>query len=112
MSFTSISARHPRMKITNIEPILISVPYDRGGGPIPKADAMPWRNMDTLLVKVETDDGVTGWGEAFGFGGCVATHTALAKMVGPLAVGRGADDITALMGDLARKLHNYGRNGS
>jgi L-alanine-DL-glutamate epimerase-like enolase superfamily enzyme len=99
------------MKITNVEPILISVPYDRGGGPVPKADAMPWRNMDTLLVKVETDDGVTGWGEAFGFGGCVATHTALAKMVGPLAIGRGADDIAALMGDLARKLHNYGRNG-
>ena len=50
------------MKITNVEPILISVPYDRGGGPVPKADAVPWRNMDTLLVKVETSDGITGWG--------------------------------------------------
>ena len=61
------------MKITNVEPILISVPYDRGGGPVPKADAVPWRNMDTLLVKVETSDGIVGWGEAFGFGGCVAS---------------------------------------
>jgi D-galactarolactone cycloisomerase len=100
------------MKITSVEPILISVPYGRGGGPVPKADAMPWRNMDTLLVKVETSDGVTGWGEAFGFGGCVATHTALAKMVAPLAVGRDASNIAALMGDLGRKLHNYGRNGA
>jgi D-galactarolactone cycloisomerase len=99
------------MKITNVEPILISVPYDRGGGPVPKADAMPWRNMDTLLVKVETSDGITGWGEAFGFGGCVATLTAVAKMVGPLAVGRDPTDIAGLTGDLARKLHNYGRNG-
>jgi len=56
------------MKITSVEPILISVPYDRGGGPVPKADAVPWRNMDTLLVRVETNDGITGWGEAFGFG--------------------------------------------
>ena len=64
------------MKITNVEPILISVPYDRGGGPVPKADAVPWRNMDTLLVKVETSDGITGWGEAFGFGGYVARATA------------------------------------
>jgi len=56
------------MKITKVEPILISVPYDRGGGPVPKADAVPWRNMDTLLVRVETSDGITGWGEAFGFG--------------------------------------------
>jgi len=99
------------MKITSVEPILISVPYDRGGGPVPKADAVPWRNMDTLLVKVETSDGITGWGEAFGFGGCAATHTALAKMVTPLAVGRDPAGIAALMGDLSRKLHNYGRNG-
>ena len=99
------------MKITSVEPILISVPYDRGGGPVPKADAVPWRNMDTLLVKVETNDGITGWGEAFGFGGCVASATALAKMVAPLAVGRDPADIAGLMGDLARKLHNYGRNG-
>ena len=67
------------MKITSVEPILISVPYDRGGGPVPKADAVPWRNMDTLLVRVETSDGITGWGEAFGFGACIATHTAVAN---------------------------------
>jgi D-galactarolactone cycloisomerase len=99
------------MKITSVEPILISVPYDRGGGPVPKADAVPWRNMDTLLVRVETSDGITGWGEAFGFGACIATHTALTKLVGPLAIGRDPGDVAALMDDLARKLHNYGRNG-
>jgi L-alanine-DL-glutamate epimerase-like enolase superfamily enzyme len=99
------------MKITKVEPILISVPYDRGGGPVPKADAVPWRNMDTLLVRVETSDGITGWGESFGFGACIATHTALTKLVGPLAIGRDPGDIAALMDDLARKLHNYGRNG-
>ena len=99
------------MKITKVEPILISVPYDRGGGPVPKADAVPWRNMDTLLVRVETSDGITGWGESFGFGACIATHTALTKLVGPLAIGRDPGDIAALIDDLARKLHNYGRNG-
>jgi D-galactarolactone cycloisomerase len=99
------------MKITKVEPILISVPYDRGGGPVPKADAVPWRNMDTLLVRVETSGGITGWGEAFGFGACVATHTAVTKLVGPLAIGRDPSDIAAVMDDLARKLHNYGRNG-
>ena len=99
------------MKITKVEPILISVPYDRGGGPVPKADAVPWRNMDTLLVRVKPSEGITGWGEAFGFGACVATQTALARLVGPLAIGREAGDIAALMDDLGRKLHNYGRNG-
>ncbi len=99
------------MKISKVEPILISVPYDRGGGPVPKADAVPWRNMDTLLIRVETSDGITGWGEAFGFGACVTTQTATTKLVGPLAIGRDAGDVAALMDDLARKLHNYGRNG-
>jgi len=99
------------MKITSVESILISVPYDRGGGPVPKADAVPWRNMDTLLVRVETSDGITGWGEAFGFGACIATHTAVTKLVGPLAIGRDTSDVATLMEDLARKLHNYGRNG-
>ena len=98
------------MKITNVEPILISVPYDRGGGPVPTADAVPWRNMDTLLVKWR-ERTTTEAVEAFGFGGCVASATALAKMVGPRSVGRDAGDIAGLMGDLARKLHNYGRNG-
>jgi D-galactarolactone cycloisomerase len=99
------------MKITKVEPILISVPHDRGSGPVPKADAVPWRNMDTLLVRVETSDGITGWGEAFGFGACISTHTALTKLVAPLAIGRNPGEIAALMDDLARKLHNYGRNG-
>src|SRR5262249_20222907 len=99
------------MKITSVEPILISVPYDRGGGPVPKADAVPWRNMDTLLVKVETSDGITGWGGACGSGGRAAPHTPLAKMSPPRAGGGDPAGIAALMGDLSRKLHNYGRNG-
>jgi len=98
------------MKITKVESIHISVPYDHGG-PLPKADAMPWRNMDSLFIKVETDDGITGWGEAFGFGCCGITKVAFDTGVAPLAAGRDPSDIAGLMTDLRRKLHNYGING-
>ena len=94
------------MKITEVEPIHIAVPYRYGG---PTANA--WRTMDTLLVKVATDEGITGWGEAFGLGACAITRIAVEKAVAPLAVGRDPCDIGALMGELARRLHNYGRNG-
>ncbi|MGZ5852691.1 MAG: mandelate racemase/muconate lactonizing enzyme family protein [Xanthobacteraceae bacterium] len=98
------------MKITRVEPIHFSVPYRYGGG-LAKADAIPWRNMETLLVKVETEAGLTGWGEGFGFGVCGITKVAVEQAVAPLATGRDAGDIGALMTDLARKLHNYGRAG-
>lgn len=98
------------MKITRVEPIHISVPYRYGGG-LQKADAIPWTNMETLLVKVETDEGITGWGEGFGFGVCGITKVAVERAVAPLATGRDPRDIPVLMTDLARKLHNYGNNG-
>lgn len=98
------------MKITGIEPLHISVPYNYGG-PLQKADSIPWRNMETLLVKVTTDEGVIGWGEGFGFTACGTTGYAVKHIIVPLAVGREASDIPALMNDIARKQHNCNRNG-
>jgi D-galactarolactone cycloisomerase len=98
------------MKIKSIEPILISVPY-KHGGPTPKGDARPWSTMDTLLVKVATDDGLIGWGEAFGFGGCAASMTAINTLVAPICVGHRIDDLDGLFDLLSRRLHNFGRNG-
>lgn len=102
---------HPfeRMKITGAEAIHISVPY--GYGAAPNTDVMPWRNMETLFIKVETDEGVIGWGEAFGFGACGVTRVAFETGVAPLVLGRDPSDIGSLTADLAHKLHNYGRNG-
>ena len=98
------------MKIVSVEPIHISVPYDYGG-PLQKADAIPWRNMETLFVKVTTDEGIVGWGEGFGFSICGTTRYAVEHMIAPLAVGRDPSDIDALITDIAKKQHTGGRNG-
>ena len=67
--------------------------------------------METLLVKVTTDEGVTGWGEGFGFAICGTTGYAVEHVIAPLAVGRDPRNIAALITDIARKQHNCGRNG-
>ena len=67
--------------------------------------------METLLVKVTTDAGVTGWGEGFGFTICGTTGYAVTHAIAPLAVGRDSRNIAALVNDIARKQHNCSRNG-
>jgi D-galactarolactone cycloisomerase len=98
------------MKITRVEPIIVSVPYSYGGDPGSFTSAR-WPKMDTLLVKIETDDGVTGWGEGFGFSAVATTKTAIETLVAPLCIGRDAADITGLSNELQRRLHTFGRNG-
>jgi L-alanine-DL-glutamate epimerase-like enolase superfamily enzyme len=94
------------MKITKVEPILVRLPYEHGA-PKPALGMGPIRaTMDALFVRVETDDGITGWGEAFGFATVPVTVPAIRDVVGPLAVGRDATDIPALTDDLKRRLQN------
>jgi L-alanine-DL-glutamate epimerase-like enolase superfamily enzyme len=64
-----------------------------------------------LLVRVLTDAGIEGWGEAFGHAVAPATKTVLDTMIAPLFVGRDPSDITGLLHEAERKLHIFGRNG-
>jgi D-galactarolactone cycloisomerase len=98
------------MKITRVEPILIAVPYEHGG-PKPMRPLGPWTHMETLFVRVETDAGLVGWGEGFGFAASPLTREAIARVVAPLCVGREFSDVPSFMADLRRKLYAMGRHG-
>src|SRR5580692_8489199 len=98
------------MKITAIEPFHISVPYDFGN-PAHNAAAAQWPKMETLFVKVTTDEDIVGWGEGFGLAACGITKAAVEKAIAPLAVGRDPTDIAALTADIAYKQRNCARNG-
>jgi D-galactarolactone cycloisomerase len=67
--------------------------------------------MDTLLVRVETDAGLHGWGEGFGFTLVETTKNAVDRLLAPACIGEDARDIGGLMRRLARRFHNFGRNG-
>jgi D-galactarolactone cycloisomerase len=87
------------MKITHIEPTHVSIPFEHGA-PKPSEGLGAGGRFDALFVRVDTDKGVTGWGEAFGYSAGPVTMAALTRIVAPFVVGRDATDIDALMGEL------------
>jgi L-alanine-DL-glutamate epimerase-like enolase superfamily enzyme len=98
------------MLITAVESLVVSLPYDMGG-PHPLFAGQPWDHLDILVVKVETEDGLVGWGEAFGHAAIASTRAALDSIVAPLVVGRDASDINALTRAVLHGTHLLGRNG-
>jgi len=64
-----------------------------------------------LLVRIETDQGATGWGEAFGYNVIPATKVAIDQILAPMCVGRDPLDIESLMQEIQQKLHIFGRGG-
>src|ERR671934_2650892 len=77
----------------------------------PMLGGRPRTSIDMLLVRVDTDDGVTGWGEAFGHRIFPATRAAIDTVLGPMCIGRDPTQIAAIHDDLQRLLHGIGRNG-
>jgi L-alanine-DL-glutamate epimerase-like enolase superfamily enzyme len=94
------------IRIERVEPILLNVPYTYGD-PAEPARA----NMNVLFVRIDTDDGVTGWGEAFGFVSCPVTREAIKTLIAPRLIGRDPNDVSALMAELTFGLRSSGRTG-
>jgi len=75
-------------------------------GAPPRAFAgMNWTSVDSMFVRVRTDEGVAGWGEGWGHVACPATAAALSTLVGPAFIGRDVSDRGALMLEMQHRLH-------
>ncbi len=98
------------MKITAVTTFVTRMPLLIAGD-APMIGGQARTAMETLLVRIDTDEGICGWGEGFGHRVWPATRVALERMVAPLCIGRDPTAITALMHDLARSVHGAGRNG-
>jgi len=99
------------MKIRSVEATHVAIPYEHGAPKAVFGIGTTRATMDSVYIRVDTDEGVTGWGEAFGFGACPVTAAAVARVVAPLAVGCEVGDIAALLQDLRRRVQNMGHNG-
>jgi D-galactarolactone cycloisomerase len=98
------------MKITRVDTLVLTLPM-RIDGATPMLGGRPRTSIDMLLVRVDTDAGLTGWGEAFGHRIFPATRAAIDTLLGPMCVGRDPSQIQALSDELQRVLHGVGRNG-
>jgi L-alanine-DL-glutamate epimerase-like enolase superfamily enzyme len=96
------------IRIESVEALHFGVPFDHWAPP-PIFAGRPRTAMDMVLVRVTTNNGLTGWGEAF-WGGSQATVAATRAWVAPLAVGQDPRD-QGLTRGLERTLHNIGRAG-
>src|SRR3954453_13875482 len=91
------------MKISQAAAIPLSIPFQYGLG--------RGRRLDFCLVRVETDAGIVGWGDAFAYNCRSAVTAAVNDMIAPLAVGKETADIAALNRTIQKRLHIFGRFG-
>ncbi len=99
------------MKITGITTSIQSSRFSYGAPSGPGGN-LHLKDMDTLLVRIETDAGLHGWGEGFGFTLVQTTRQAVDQLLAPALVGEEIGDIPALMHRMAKRFHNFGRNGA
>jgi len=101
------------MIITAIETFALRIPFKPGT----RSDDAAWGDKDlpaadSLLVKVTTDQGLAGWGEAFGLRAARSAKLAVDEMIAPICLGRDATQIAPLMLEVQKKLHIFGRSGA
>ena len=98
------------MKITRVETMVLNLPMLIDGA-TPMLGGRARTSIDMLLVRVDTDGGVTGWGEAFGHRIFPATRATIDTLLGPMCVGRDPSQIAQLNDEIQRLLHGIGRSG-
>ena len=98
------------MIITAVEAVPLAIPF-RYGAEGWKLGSGGWKTLDFCLVRVETDAGLAGWGEAFSYSCRRAVAAAVRDMIAPLAVGKDAADIAGLHAEIQKRLHIFGRFG-
>jgi L-alanine-DL-glutamate epimerase-like enolase superfamily enzyme len=98
------------VKIKSIEPIAVSLPTKK---PVQISGETVAR-ADNVFVRVEADNGVTGWGEAASApamtGETVASMMAAIEYLTPKLVGRAADDLSGASAAMDARM--YGNSGA
>jgi L-alanine-DL-glutamate epimerase-like enolase superfamily enzyme len=120
------------LKIVKIETIIIRYPPDRDQGPEAFVEMTPmgtttggiglWNRLErsetvrqrghqqTLLVKITTDQGITGWGEAHALVAPMACKHLISDLFAPILLGQDARDIEPIWEKMysTQKLRGYG----
>jgi L-alanine-DL-glutamate epimerase-like enolase superfamily enzyme len=98
------------VRITAVEAVPLSIPFQYGAEGW-KLGSGGWKALDFCLVRVETDAGLVGWGEAFSYSCRRAVAAAVRDMIAPIAVGKDASEIGAIHSEIQKRLHIFGRFG-
>jgi L-alanine-DL-glutamate epimerase-like enolase superfamily enzyme len=95
------------MKITDVQTYLLAIPI--------KKDELHaswrWGAFNQVIVAIHTDEGITGYGEAFGYGVPHAVFSVIHRVLKPMLVGADPTDIHSFSNRMARQTHLFGRYG-
>src|SRR5262249_110659 len=97
------------MKIARAEALPVRLPFARVG----RARMMvgrPWTAFELVLVVLETDGGIVGYGET-PWGPWRPIKALVDDFIAPALTGREVDNIPAAMHELQRLVHVIGRYG-
>ncbi|MBI3636646.1 MAG: mandelate racemase/muconate lactonizing enzyme family protein [Candidatus Rokubacteria bacterium] len=95
------------MKITEVRAIPLAIPLQAMTPPSPWAPNL----AKQILVRVTTDAGLVGWGEAFAYGAPRAVCAMIEDAIAPLVIGEDATRIEALTRKMHEALMIWGRRG-
>ncbi|MXY22127.1 MAG: mandelate racemase/muconate lactonizing enzyme family protein [Dehalococcoidia bacterium] len=99
------------MKITKVTPWLVSFPWEVRTGVEQKLEA---RDRQLVFVQVDTDEGITGWGEVTTYPGPVANR-AMVAMIGQVSdflAGENANEFERLWQRIFRSFTYVGTRGA
>lgn len=98
-------------RIVKAECLLASVPFQSDAQPVWAFTSAPKNNFDTLIVRLETDSGLVGWGEAFSRNEDVSLRSLIETRLFPLILGEDAATISKIKFKLEFGMQNFGRVG-
>lgn len=109
------------MKIASIDVMRVAIPFDaQRQAPEQQettfnAASSSLHRMETLLIKISCDNGLCGWGEAFGHLANPVTEQALCTLIAPIFIGQPLPDSPQAIADVMQQaeqaLHAFGRSG-
>ncbi len=95
------------MKITDVQAHLLAIPLKEVDFPA----TWVWGGFNQIIVEIKTDEGITGYGEAFGYGIPNAVASAINHGLRPMLIGADPTDISSLHDRMLKQNHIYGRYG-
>jgi D-galactarolactone cycloisomerase len=95
------------MKITAVQAIPLAIPMK----PMDPPSAWTGGTRKQIVVRVLTDEGLTGVGEAFAYGAPLAVCNVIEESLAPLLLGQDPSSIEALADLMQRGTMIYGRRG-
>ena len=96
------------MKITDVQAHLLAIPWKSAHLPASWVS----KKLNILVVEINTDEGVTGYGESFAFYGSPhATAAVIRDVLKPILLGADPAHISFLQDQMYRQTHLFGRYG-